>query len=332
MPDPVRRYYERERPIEMRPVEFDRYGGKKYPDGRFHVWIKTTGQLPDDLAIHQCVLAYASDMTLLDAALAPHGRTLFERKFMAASLDHALVAAPAVPRRRLATLRAGYAQSARLARLCPRTYFYARRDAGRLGGARRLGARAARIFYDLGFMGPALDALCVWISFIRGVLVHSLACSWNVSVNAARRPRICSIRSISPPPANPRRRRARFVCAPAQYTRFSRAELTRGFMALAFGSDLRIGAAPRGIRRFNHPIRAAVIGSGSVDRTDAMKRIIAEYADKVPNLKLSMVSDHAPTRYRSAADRREKIQIGAGGRLRQSRSPAPLSRAPIRNA
>jgi acyl-CoA thioesterase-2 len=90
MPDPVRRYYERERPIELRPVEFDRYGGKKYPDGRFHVWIKATGRLPDDLAIHQCVLAYASDMTLLDAALAPHGRTLFEKEFMAASLDHAL--------------------------------------------------------------------------------------------------------------------------------------------------------------------------------------------------------------------------------------------------
>ncbi len=90
MPDPVRRYYERERPIELRPVEFDRYGGKKYPDGRFHLWIRATGKLPDDLAIHQCVLAYASDMTLLDAALAPHGRTLFEKEFMAASLDHAL--------------------------------------------------------------------------------------------------------------------------------------------------------------------------------------------------------------------------------------------------
>ena len=34
MPDPVRRYYERERPIELRPVEFDRYLGKKYPDGQ----------------------------------------------------------------------------------------------------------------------------------------------------------------------------------------------------------------------------------------------------------------------------------------------------------
>lgn len=90
MPDPVRRYYERERPIEMRPVEFDRYGGRKYPDGRFHLWFRATGRLPDDPAIHQCVLAYASDLTLLDASLMRHGRTLFDSKFMAASLDHAL--------------------------------------------------------------------------------------------------------------------------------------------------------------------------------------------------------------------------------------------------
>jgi len=88
--DSVRRYYELERPIELRPVEFDRYLGKKIPDGRFNVWIKTTGKLPDDPAIHQCVLAYTSDMGLLDTALVPHGRTLFEKEFMAASLDHAL--------------------------------------------------------------------------------------------------------------------------------------------------------------------------------------------------------------------------------------------------
>ena len=90
LPEAVRRYYERERPIEMRPVEVDRYTGKKYPDGRFHVWIKINGRLPDELSLHQCALAYASDMTLLDASLTPHGRTLFEKEFMAASLDHAL--------------------------------------------------------------------------------------------------------------------------------------------------------------------------------------------------------------------------------------------------
>jgi acyl-CoA thioesterase II len=90
MPDPVRRYYERERPIELRPVEFERYLGTKFPDGRFNVWIRTTGPLPDAAAIHQCVLAYASNMMLLDAALIPHGRTVFEKTIMAASLDHAL--------------------------------------------------------------------------------------------------------------------------------------------------------------------------------------------------------------------------------------------------
>jgi acyl-CoA thioesterase II len=90
MPEPVRRYFERERPIELRPVEFTRYLGAKSEEAKFHVWIRATGKLPDDLAIHQCVLAYASDMTLLDAALIPHGRTVFDKRIMAASLDHAL--------------------------------------------------------------------------------------------------------------------------------------------------------------------------------------------------------------------------------------------------
>jgi acyl-CoA thioesterase-2 len=90
LPEPVRRYYERERPIELRPVEFGRYVGKKPEDGRFNVWIRTTGRLPDDPAIHRCVLAYASDLTLLDTALVPHQRSVFDRSIMAASLDHAL--------------------------------------------------------------------------------------------------------------------------------------------------------------------------------------------------------------------------------------------------
>jgi acyl-CoA thioesterase II len=90
MPEPIRRYFERERMIELRPVEFERYLGRKFPDGRFHVWIRTTSPLPDTPVIHRCVLAYASDLTLLDAALVPHGRTVFEKSIMAASLDHAL--------------------------------------------------------------------------------------------------------------------------------------------------------------------------------------------------------------------------------------------------
>ncbi len=81
--------------------------------------------------------------------------------------------------------------------------------------------------------------------------------------------------------------------APAQYTRFSTPELMRGFLALAVGSDLRIGAAPRGIRRFERPIRAAVVAGGSVDRTAAMQRVIVEYAEKVPGLHLRVVEAKA---------------------------------------
>ena len=90
MPEPVRRYYERERPIELRLVEYEPLSWRGIQDGRFNVWIRATGRLPDEPAIHQCVLAYASDMTLLDSALIPHQRSVFSDDIMGASLDHAL--------------------------------------------------------------------------------------------------------------------------------------------------------------------------------------------------------------------------------------------------
>ncbi|HXD45778.1 MAG TPA: DUF2927 domain-containing protein [Pseudolabrys sp.] len=85
-----------------------------------------------------------------------------------------------------------------------------------------------------------------------------------------------------PPPADA------FAGAPPQFTQFTAAELERGFMALAFGSDLRIGARPRGIRRFDHPIRAVVIPGGSIDRSARMRDVIAEYARTVSGLHLSL--------------------------------------------
>jgi acyl-CoA thioesterase-2 len=90
LPEPVRRYYERPRPIELRPIEFGRYSGKAPKDGRFNIWMRTTAKLPDDPAIHRCALAYASDLTLLDTALLQQQRSVFDRDIMAASLDHAL--------------------------------------------------------------------------------------------------------------------------------------------------------------------------------------------------------------------------------------------------
>jgi acyl-CoA thioesterase-2 len=90
LPPAVGRYYRRERPIDLRPVDFGRYRGERTKNDRFDIWLRATTPLPDDQSLHRCALAYASDMNLLDAALAPHQRSVFDDEIMGASLDHAI--------------------------------------------------------------------------------------------------------------------------------------------------------------------------------------------------------------------------------------------------
>lgn len=90
LPESMRVYWESPRPIELRPVDMNRYIERKPGEPVQHVWMRASGTLPADQSLHQCVLAYASDFTLLDTALVPHGRVLFDPKLMLASLDHAL--------------------------------------------------------------------------------------------------------------------------------------------------------------------------------------------------------------------------------------------------
>jgi hypothetical protein len=72
--------------------------------------------------------------------------------------------------------------------------------------------------------------------------------------------------------------------APPQFTKFTVNDVKRGFLALAFGSDLRFGAKPRGIRRFDDDVHVLITSTGSVDRTAAMEKIVAEYGDVLPQL------------------------------------------------
>jgi acyl-CoA thioesterase-2 len=90
LPPQVRSYWERERPIELRPVDITRYLAQEKRAATQQVWIRANGSLGDDLALNQCVLAYASDFTLLDTALIAHGRFIFDPSLMLASLDHAI--------------------------------------------------------------------------------------------------------------------------------------------------------------------------------------------------------------------------------------------------
>ncbi|WP_075997650.1 acyl-CoA thioesterase II [Salaquimonas pukyongi] len=89
-PENVRKYWQRERPIELRPTDLTHYISRKKLPPRQHVWFRATGPLPDNPAVQAAVLAYASDMTLLDTSLYAHGRAVFDPALQVASLDHAM--------------------------------------------------------------------------------------------------------------------------------------------------------------------------------------------------------------------------------------------------
>ncbi|MFU8815043.1 MAG: acyl-CoA thioesterase II [Pseudomonadales bacterium] len=82
--------FNRERPIDVRPID---------PQDIFHpdkrapqqmCWMKSRDPLPDDYRLHQCVLAYLSDWSLLDTATLPHGVSFLQDNMQMASLDHAM--------------------------------------------------------------------------------------------------------------------------------------------------------------------------------------------------------------------------------------------------
>ncbi|MBL4695605.1 MAG: acyl-CoA thioesterase II [Rhizobiaceae bacterium] len=89
-PENVRKYWQRERPIELRPTDLTHYVSSKKLEPKQQIWFRATGKLPANDAIQQAVLAYASDMTLLDTSLFAHGRAVFDPELQVASLDHAM--------------------------------------------------------------------------------------------------------------------------------------------------------------------------------------------------------------------------------------------------
>lgn len=89
IPESMRGIWASARPIEMRPVELHLPGQKARLPVQ-NIWLRCRDRLPDDPALHQVVLAYASDFTLLAVGMVPHGGTIFDPSVMAASLDHAV--------------------------------------------------------------------------------------------------------------------------------------------------------------------------------------------------------------------------------------------------
>ena len=77
-------------PIEVRPVNPLPPGRKAPAEPVYIVWFRASTPFRDDAAAQQCILAYASDMTLMDASLRPHGVDWGDNRLQAASLDHAV--------------------------------------------------------------------------------------------------------------------------------------------------------------------------------------------------------------------------------------------------
>src|SRR5690606_24165281 len=90
IPEPLRPVLTQDRPIDFR-LETPRtpFRTEAHPPTR-RIWLRAIGSIPDDLLLHQAVLAYASDYGLLDTALQPHGLNIRTPNLQVASLDHAL--------------------------------------------------------------------------------------------------------------------------------------------------------------------------------------------------------------------------------------------------
>ncbi len=79
------------RAIDIRHCEGVLYGAPvAQRQSHQHVWMRTMGTLPQDPLIHQAVLAYAADFTLLESVLRQHGMAWGDPRLVPASLDHSM--------------------------------------------------------------------------------------------------------------------------------------------------------------------------------------------------------------------------------------------------
>ena len=90
IPEAIRDKILCKKPIEMRPVDpINPFAPEKRAAVRY-TWFRTIDRMPDDPAVHQYLLAYASDYSLVITALYPHGHSYWEPSMQVASLDHAM--------------------------------------------------------------------------------------------------------------------------------------------------------------------------------------------------------------------------------------------------
>jgi acyl-CoA thioesterase II len=90
LPEKLRRWLEIERPFEFRPVQQYNPLAPVACEPVRQIWMRAVDKLPDDDALHRCLLAYISDYWLLDTSTMPHGSSFLRGNLIMASIDHAI--------------------------------------------------------------------------------------------------------------------------------------------------------------------------------------------------------------------------------------------------
>jgi acyl-CoA thioesterase-2 len=90
LPEKLRRWLEIERPFEFRPVQQYNPLAPVACEPVRQIWMRAVDKLPDDEALHRCLMAYISDYWLLDTTTMPHGSSFLRGNLIMASIDHAI--------------------------------------------------------------------------------------------------------------------------------------------------------------------------------------------------------------------------------------------------
>ncbi|MDV7542765.1 acyl-CoA thioesterase II [Acinetobacter baumannii] len=93
VPENVRASFMRERHVEIRPID-PVNPFQPQPEAPFNAhYIRAHDRIPkqlDDISLHQAIVAFYSDFTLMTTALRPHGLSYISPSLQCASIDHAI--------------------------------------------------------------------------------------------------------------------------------------------------------------------------------------------------------------------------------------------------
>ena len=90
LPERRREFLQLPQPVELRSVHpLDPLTPEPRPAQALH-WLRAPHALPDDPLLHQALLAYASDWSLMRVAMLPHGLSFNQPAVQGVSLDHAM--------------------------------------------------------------------------------------------------------------------------------------------------------------------------------------------------------------------------------------------------